>query len=330
MKIEQTSKNTYRVRKSYNGKVYTVRFDHKPTQKEVALALGESMQNDTVSDNGSFKKYALEYIKNRKDVMSPATVRTYSLKIKNQLSEHFLGLNLYDITSEDIQIEITKFSKNHAPKTVKSLYGFINTIITSYRPSFVSRVKLPQTIKKSEYEPNSEDIKALLDYCKDNRYSIPFQLGVLGLRRGEICALSIDDLSGNELTIHRSMVYLDGKWIAKESPKTDSSNRTIYLPDSLVEEIQKQGCIFDGHPNALNKAIHRYQNKLGIPQFKFHTLRSYFASYAHSLGIPDSDIMAIGGWSTDSVMKSVYRKSLEESKKESMKRLTNGILGNKM
>ncbi|MBR6112552.1 MAG: tyrosine-type recombinase/integrase, partial [Paludibacteraceae bacterium] len=80
-----------------------------------------------------------------------------------------------------------------------------------------------------------------------------------------------------------------------------------------------------GHPNALNKAIHRYQKKLGIPDFKFHALRSYFASYAHSLGIPDADIMAIGGWETDHIMKKVYRKSMEESKKHSMDIITRNL-----
>ena len=76
----------------------------------------------------------------------------------------------------------------------------------------------------------------------------------------------------------------------------------------------------------MNKAIHRYQKQLGIEAFKFHALRSYFASYAHSLGIPDVDIMSIGGWKTDSVMKSVYRKSLEESKRKSMDKITKRLL----
>ena len=164
-----------------------------------------------------------------------------------------------------------------------------------------------------------------MDIVKGTDYSVPFQLGVMGCRRGEICALSVDDLDGNKLHIHRSMVY-NGKWIVKESPKTDASNRVLTIPETLASQIREQGYIYINHPNALNKAIHRFQKKLGIPEFKFHTLRSYFASYAHSMGIPEADILSIGGWASPSVMRKIYHKSLEESKQKSMKKYAHRLL----
>lgn len=320
MTIEKLPSGNYRATKMYKGKRYRVTFDHKPSEKEITLAIAEKMEETETGAKGSFEKVAHEYIENRSSVISPATVRTYNIKI-NQLSDKFKATRIYDITSEDVQREINTFAEDHEPKTVKTLYGFISSVLAVNRPNLKLLVKLPQKIEKTIYEPSSDDIKRILDYAQGTEYSVAFQLGVLSCRRGEICAASIDDLSGNTLIIHRSMVY-NGKWIVKESPKTDASNRAIILPESLANEIRDQGYIYKGHPNALNKAIHRFQDKLGIPQFKFHTLRSYFASYAHAMGIPDSDIMAIGGWATDSVMKSVYRKSLEESKKESMEKLT--------
>lgn len=323
MNIEKLPSGSYRAQLIYKGKRYRKTFDHKPTVKEVNMVFAEMMQ-DVPGINGSFEKYANEYITNRKEVISPATVRTYNIKLK-QLSPEFKALNVFDITSEDVQKEISAFSVKHAPKTVKSLYGFISSVLTAYRPSFALRVKLPQAIHKEAYEPSNEDIRRILDAAKGTEYSIPFQLGVMGCRRGEICALDISDLSGNELRIHRSKVYLDGEWITKETPKTDSSNRTLTLPDSLVKEINEKGYIYKNYPAALYKAIQSFQNKLGIPRFKFHALRSYFASYAHTLGIPDADIMSIGGWKTDSVMKRVYRKSLEESKKESLTKFTSAL-----
>ena len=93
-----------------------------------------------------------------------------------------------------------------------------------------------------------------------------------------------------------------------------------------MDEINEKGYIFKGYPAALYKAIQSTQKKLGIERFKFHALRSYFASYAHSMGIPDADILAIGGWETDAVMKRIYRKSLEESKQKSMTRYSNALL----
>jgi len=324
MKTEKLPSGSYRVRKTYKGKTYTKIFDHNPTEKEIFNAFAEKMEDD-VAIKGTFEKYAKEYIANRNGVVSPATIRTYNIKL-NQISDNFKKLNIYDVTSETVQREISLFAKKHAPKTTKSLYGFISSVMAAYRPNMKLRVKLPQAIIKQEYEPTDDDIKRILEAVKGTKYSIPFQLGVFGCRRGEICALNISDLDGNELRIHRSKVYLDGKWIVKETPKTDASNRTLYLPDSLVNEIKEMGCIYDGYPAALYKAIQATQKKLGIERFKFHALRSYFASYAHAMGIPDADILAIGGWETDTVMKKVYRKSMEASRKKAMDKLSKKIL----
>ena len=324
MKIEELPSGSFRVRKTYKGKTYTKIFDHDPTDKEVFIAMAEIMEDDT-RIKGTFEKYAKEYIKNRKDVVSPATIRTYNIKIK-QLSDDFLKSNIYDITSETVQREVNRFAKDHAPKTTKSLYGFISSVLSAYRPNLRLRVKLPQAIIKEKYEPSESDVKRILEAVKGTEYSIPFQLGVFGCRRGEICALDISDLTGNELRIHRSKVYLDGKWITKETPKTDASNRTLYLPDNLVKEINEKGYIYKGYPAALLKAINRHQDKLGIERFRFHALRSYFASYAHSMGIPDADILAIGGWETDAVMKRIYRKSMEASKKDAMNMISKKLL----
>ena len=323
MKLEELPSGSYRAKKVYKGKTYRITFDHEPTEKELIIAFSEKMQED-IGKAGTFEKYAKEYIANRKGTISPATERTYNIKI-NQLSPTFKAMNIFDINNEDVQSEISLFSLDHAPKTSKSLYDFIASVLAVNRPNLKLRIKLPQKIQTEVYEPSEKDIKRLLDIVKGTDYSVPFQLGVMGCRRGEICALSVDDLTGNQLRIHRSMVY-NGKWIVKESPKTDASNRVLTIPETLASQIREQGYIYNNHPNALNKAIHRYQKKLGIPEFKFHTLRSYFASYAHSLGIPDVDIMAIGGWKSDSVMKSVYRKSLEESKQKSLKKIANRLL----
>ena len=322
MKLEQLPSGSYRVRKTVNGITHRITFDHKPTQKEITIALAERIQDEEVQ-NGSFCKYALEYINNKTGVVSPATIRTYNTKL-DQLSEDFKRTNLYEIDSNIVQREISMFALDHAPKTTKTLYGFISSVLTAYRPNLKLRVKLPQNIAKDVYEPNNDDIKRLLERAKDTNYSVPFQLGILGCRRAEICAASIDDLDGDNLWIHRAKVY-DGKWTIKESPKTDASNRIIPLPKSLADQIRKQGYIYNNHPNALNKAIHRYQKQLGIPEFKFHALRSYFASYAHSLGIPEADIMALGGWETDAIMKKVYRKSMETSKQKSMAKISKNL-----
>ena len=321
MKIEKHG-NKYRVRKMYEGVVYIVDFDHEPDDKEIFIAIGREMERSGVTTKNSFSYYAKKYIENRKNVASPNTIRTYNTKLK-QLSTNFKNKNIGEIESEDVQAEVNKLSKKLEPKTVKTTYGFITAVLGANRSIHDIRVKLPQTIKKEQYEPTNKDIKRILNEVKGTEYSVAFQLGVWGCRQGEIAALTIDDLDEDDnLHIHRTMVLNENnKWEIKETPKTDESNRILPLPKELANEIREQGFIYNKVPNRLNKKIHDVQRKLDIPPFKFHALRSYFASFAHSLGIPDSDILSLGGWATDSVMKRVYRKSIEESKAKSVERL---------
>jgi integrase len=194
-----------------------------------------------------------------------------------------------------------------------------------YRPQFTLKTTLPRLQKEKGYQPTTDDIKSVLEAVKGTEYSIPFQLGVLGMRRGEICALTLDDLKGCDLTINKTLVYNKG-WILKHTAKTDESNRVICIPDKLSKEITNNGVIFDGDPKRLNNHLHRVQKSLNIPPFRFHDLRHYFASYASTLGMPEADIMAMGGWKSDHVFKSIYRDSMQESMKQTMKRIGESIL----
>jgi len=41
----------------------------------------------------------------------------------------------------------------------------------------------------------------------------------------------------------------------------------------------------------------------------------------HSIGIPDAYIQKRGGWSTDSVMKKIYRHTLADAERESNEKI---------
>lgn len=324
MKLEQLPSGSYRAKKVYKGKTYRVTFDHEPSDREVILAMAELMQDEVPKEKGTFESFCLRYIDSKRNVLSPESIRTYN-GILNVISDRFKKLGLYDITQEDIQKEINEHSLTHQPKTTRSLHGFIASVLGMYRPQFVLKTTLPRLEHKQRYIPSSNDIKRILETVNGTEYAIPFKLGVLGLRRGEICALSLSDLKGRKLTVNKTMIFYNG-WSIKNTPKTDQSNRTILIPKQLADEIKAAGTIFDGDPKRLNKHLQRIQKQLDIPLFRFHDLRHYFASYASTLGIPEADIMAMGGWKSDHVFKSIYRDSLQESQLKSMDIIANNIL----
>ena len=310
MKFERLPSGKYRVKKMYNGKLHRATFDHKPTDREVNNWLYEVMQEEYSKD--SFKVCAENYIANRTNVLSPASVRTYNNFLR-VISDDFMRIPIFNITQEDVQNEINRYASNHAPKTVRSLHGFVASVFGSYRPSFTLSTTLPQKEIKRPYRPNKNDIERILEYEDGTKYYIPFKLGCLGLRRGEICSISETDLIGNELYITKTKVYDGKKWIIKENPKTDKSNRVIPLSDELVSEMKQYGITFNGSPKLLNTELHRACKALDIPAFKFHDLRHYFASYASTLGLPEQDIMELGGWESDFVFKRIYRETMSDS-----------------
>ena len=171
-------------------------------------------------------------------------------------------------------------------------------------------VTLPQKQRTDHYTPTQDDVKRIMDASKNTKYYIPLFLACLGLRNSEICALTLFDLKGNELTINKALVRsLDG-YVIKNVPKTDASNRIIVLPVEIADQIREQGLIYEGYPRQIDKHLRRVQKRLNIPSFGIHRMRHFFASYMHDLGYSDAIIQSLGGWSTDSVMKSVYRHAL--------------------
>ena len=311
MRIEKRPSGSYRVRKQINNRTITLTFDHKPTQQEVLKAL--SIEADSVPVKDSFEMCANSYIDSKRNVLSPSTIYGYNSIIKN-LPKAFLRKELSQITQIDIQVLINDFAKDHTPKSVRNIHGFISAVLRQFRPDMVIRTTLPQKIPYEGYIPNEEDITKLLNASVGTRYHIPFQLGIMGLRRSEILALTLDDIDPVEktLTINKAKVRNENnEWVVKTT-KTTSGIRTIYIPDPLIEEIMGTGTIYDGYPNRLYTALCSFQDKLNLPHFRFHALRHFFASYSHMMGMSDADIMASGGWKSDSVMKNLYRHEMRE------------------
>ena len=101
------------------------------------------------------------------------------------------------------------------------------------------------------------------------------------------------------------------------------------MPMEIANQIREQGYVYIGHPGNLTKHLRIVQRKLKIPEFSIHKLRHYFASVLSENGVPEADILALGGWETDYVMKNVYRHSMmskdEKKKRDAMSQLKGSL-----
>lgn len=327
MKIEKLPSGSYRVRKMYKGITYTVTFEYKPTQKEILQALSEEMEAANLKKvQMTFQAAAESYIDLKGNILSPSTIREYTNTIK-RLSRTFVEKRISDITALDVQKEINTLSVGRTPKTVRNYHGFISAVLGTFRPNLVLTTTLPQKLKNEPYIPSDKDVKLILKEIENTPFEVPIMLACWGLRRSEICALTINDLNEDILTINKALVMdQDKKWVIKTT-KTTASTREVVIPTVLADKIRNQGFVYKGHPNSISKYLERVQDKLGIPRFSVHKLRHYFASKMSALGIPEADILKMGGWETDHIMKKVYRHSLQtkENQKKATDKLSNEL-----
>lgn len=330
MAIEKLKSGHYRIRFEKDRKKYSITTDRKPTKREEAALIQEYMESlqeqQNRKKNGSFLDFANEYIASKEKVLSASTIRGYKATLRG-IPESFTGLPFYEIEQHDITRLVNDLVDKVKPKTIYNRHGLVVSVLKEFRPSFVVRTKLPRKEQKDIYTPSEKEVQALFTALKDTDEYIPICLATMGLRRSEIGALTLEDLSDdNVLTIDKAKVQnSDEKWIIQNYTKTERSNRKIPIPDELANRIRKQGYIYSHVLGKVYEKMIKIEKELGLPQFGIHRLRSYFASKAHALGLADSVIMTLGGWKSDNIMKNIYRKALNEDIKEGTEAYLNHI-----
>ena len=314
MTIEKRG-DKYRIKKMYKGKYYSVIVDHKPTQKEAIILMSEAMQDVDSPAKGTVRSCIDGYIDAKSNVLSPGTIRGYRT-IQRNAPEWFLDMRICDVSQVELQRAVNEYTVNHAPKSVRNFHALITSTIKMYRPRMSFNTTLPQREKKETIIPPHDDIIRLLEAMKDDDLYPCIVLGCLGLRRSEVFALQPSDFTDNGLTVNRAKVANEyGKFVVKVTKTTDSK-RSIYVPPEIVKIFRDRGYVYNRGADALIRTMHRYQDKIGMPRCRFHDLRHFYVSYAHSVGMSDADIMTAGGWKTDNVMKRVYRHSMNDAEEQ--------------
>ena len=320
-KIQKLPSGTYRIQvsKKVDGILYRESFTGTDPDK-IALAAAEwkvNVENENKIDNITLKQAFEKYIDIKSSVLSPSTIRAYKSMSKN-VFQNIMSLKVKNLTALIIQKEINLLSATATPKYVRNAYGLLTAVLSVFRPSFNPNISMPKKKKTEMYIPDDEDIKVLLNAVKGKEIEIPILLAAFGpMRRGEICALTSEDVHGNIVTVNKALVMGDDKkWHLKE-PKTYSSYRNIEYPDFVIKRLEGiEGKLTTMTPSAITDAFQKILKKCGLPSFRFHDLRHYAVSTLHAINVPDKYIMARGGWATNYTMNNVYNHTLKSKTDE--------------
>lgn len=304
MKPRKLPSGSWNVRIMCNGKSYSFTDPDKRRVMRRAAEFAEQCREDI--DNPLLADALEKYVEERAESLSPATIRGYNSIVRAiRTQSPIANKRIMSLTDHDIQAIIRNIE---TPKTQRNYVNLIESA-TGRKFSVKFRNKMPKEVAV----PSDQEVLGLINIFARTEMEIPVMLGAYaGLRRGEICALTIQDLDGDYLHISKDMVLDDyGQWIIKE-PKTPASNRVVLVPHHVAERIRKRGHITTLHPNVITKRFISKQEQLGIESpYTFHSLRHFFASYLHAQHIPDAYVLRAGGWSTPHVMQKVYRHALD-------------------
>ena len=248
-------------------------------------------------------------------VLSPGTMRGYT-SLAKMLKERYGRIwkaEAHDLTRNELQKMVNSMAAaGLTPKTIRNYIGLIGAALKQHDIPMPS-VSVPRRSKPEYHIPTQEDVRKLAETAAGTEMEVPLALACIGLRRGEICALDIDDLTGNTFHIHRAVAYDADGILQWKDPKTPSSVRFVQIPPQTAETIRRQGYVTLLSPRQLSRRFVRLMQRAGVQPFRFHDLRHFFVSYCHTvLRLSDAQIQALGGWSTSHVMNEYYRQTMNQ------------------
>lgn len=233
----------------------------------------------------------------------------------------------YKLTNVDVKNNKTRTMSANTVRKLNTFlkaafnYAVANNLMTN-NPA--CRVVLP---KKNEFKPtvyNEDQFLALLDAVSGTDDEIPILLGAgCGLRRGEIFGLRWKniDFKNKTLTIETTCVRF--KEYTEKKPKTESSKRTITLPDYVVDvlklyrvksrnSLEDDKVVYKWKPNAYSERFVKLLEKHGLQRIRLHDLRHYNAVIMMKRGVPDKVAADRLGHSTVTTLRNVYQHVLKD------------------
>jgi integrase len=283
--------------------------------------------------------------KDKKQYVKKSTYSAYVLLVKNHLLPYF-G-DKYEVEESDVQkFVFEKLEQGLSQKTIMDILIVLKMILKfGVKHRYLScreiEIKFPTQRENEGLEVLSRsNQRKIMDYIEKN---FTFKnLGIYiclstGLRIGELCALTWDDIDEDNgvilvrKTIQRIYVIDDVKKRTEliiDTPKTKNSIRDIPMTSNLIKIIKPIKKIVNNEyyvltndikptePRTYRNYYKRFMKKFDIPDLKFHGLRHSFATRCIEGKCDYKTVSVILGHSNISTTLNLYvHPNLEQKKK---------------
>ena len=290
-----------------------------------------------------------------------STLDSYRNITKNQVKKHIGHKPLSSLTTADIQRFYNKIKKEGrmkpkrdgsyelADSMVRKIHMMLHEALdTAVRERLIAKnptngTTIPKTNYPEKQILGDEQLETFLEEIKKEEYWCDFFYVeiMVGLRRGEICGLKWSDIdfSANKLRVERSVGIKKGGGISVGETKTNTGIRTIIMPPSVSEVLQRRkqtaisAWVFPSflnpeqpiHPEAAYRKLKVILKHAELPMIRFHDLRHTFATHAMKGGVDAKTLSGILGHTNASFTLDTYTHVTSDMQKNA-----SALVGNMM
>jgi integrase len=206
------------------------------------LQQGISIQESKITVKDYFKEWL-----SRRHNLSQNTKKLYKTFLNNHLN-FFENVQLNDVTPLMVQRFIDSLHQRYSSGYVKRIYSILRKGLNDavnlelIRRNVADQIEKPREQREKPIEVFTvEELKEFIKIAeKTTRYAIAFKiLAHTGMRRGELLALTWDDIDFERKTIRINKTLLKHQRTIQHSTKTKQSTRVIAISNYLVEELKK-------------------------------------------------------------------------------------------
>lgn len=330
--------NSYRLRFTYKGKTYskTIKLNKgQKIERELDKFVEEIKNGNNISSNIGFITFAQKWLDDyAKPNLRERTVQGYKDYLNLRLIPYFGNMDLSDIQLYDIQKFLNSLSSTLSSETIRKYKNCLSCIFNyAIKWNFLkfnpcNGVIIPKGLDTS-VKPvflTKDEVEQLLIYLnkEDLKHQIIVRLALqCGLRRSEILGLTWNaiDFKNNTISIYQATTTIRGVGTVISDTKNQSSIRTIYVKDEIIELLKKlpkgTELIFNGiSNNAVSKWFKRFIEKNNLKHMRFHDLRHTHATLLIANGIDMKTVSSRLGHSNISTTMNIYTHVLSENDKK--------------
>ena len=294
-----------------------------------------------------FSKIVALWKEDKKQYVKRSTFAAYTLLIENHILPSFGEMAL--VEEQDVQTFVfRKLNEGLSHKTIKDILIVLKMILSFGVKNQMTEYRQIDIKFPTERDKHSIDIlsrshqKQIMEYI---RLHFTFKnLGIYiclsaGMRIGEICALTWDDLDVENGIIHvrktiqRIYVIEEHRKYTEvilDTPKTKNSIREIPMTKNLLKMIRPIKKIVNGNfyvltnepkptePRTYRNYYKQFMQSLGLPLMKFHGLRHSFATRCIESKCDYKTVSVLLGHSNISTTLNLYVHPNLEQKKRCM------------